>query len=60
MTGRRLYDKYVDAMKKVQTMHWLKDPGALPIAWPYLTVRQRRQWDELARMIAPRRRKASS
>jgi hypothetical protein len=61
VTGRKLYDKYVDAEAwagKVwdssrNTWTW----PTRPLAWPFLTSRERKVWNDLAKRITPRPKK---
>lgn len=65
MTGRRLYDQFTDALKETQSHGSSALPGQYnetlaPAAWPYLSGRDKRTWNVLARKItpAPKRRQA--
>lgn len=62
MTGRRLYDHHVDALRAVKRDRWVPStcryerayPDKLPIAWPFLSDDERKMWNEMARRITPR------
>lgn len=69
MTGRKLYDKYVDALKDSERdrwvspvngeRHWVRTyPVELPTAWPFLSDAQKATWNALAKSLNPRRRGA--
>lgn len=66
MTGRRLYEKYTDALKACETTRWVAArsqyertyPAIKPIAWAFLSERERKTWSLLAKKIAPRPRKS--
>jgi hypothetical protein len=66
MTGRRLYDHYADSAVTSTSATWNKpaDLSTVPmegiLAWSVLTARDRRMWNELARRITPKPRKASN
>lgn len=65
MTGRRLYDKYVDALFKERRVRWDSNtrqnvyiyPEKIPPGWPFLSDNERYTWNALARSLTPRRRK---
>lgn len=66
MTGRRLYEKYTDALKLCETSRWNSAerrqerayPVHTPAAWAFLPDRERRTWNTLAKKITPRPRKS--
>lgn len=55
MTGRRLYDKYCDAVAAT-TSAWDFERGAVErtFAWPFLKATERRTWNEFARRVSPK------
>ena len=60
MTGRALYDRFCDSGAAVYHYHGLSvlpHDGNKPIAWPFLSSRDRRVWNDLARRLTPRKRK---
>lgn len=64
MTGRRLYEKYTDALGETKTQRWdgdryvLRYPLKAPLAWRFITDGERNTWNTLARKLSPRPRKA--
>lgn len=63
MTGRRLYDKYCDAVA-AQTGSWERANGRIStvppqgvLAWPFLGHQDRSLWNDLARRLTPKPRK---
>lgn len=61
MTGRALYDRYTDSIFAAMPapVRWYNDTGqvpASPLAWPALTLGERRVWNEFARRITPKRK----
>lgn len=65
MTGRRLYERYTDALAATKTTRWDRDrqrnvlshPVETPVAWGFLPLPQQRTWNMLARFITASRRK---
>lgn len=65
MTGRRLYEKYTDALAAAKVTRW--DPSTrrnvrwfpvdIPLAWGFLPERERDVWNMCARLVTPRKRK---
>lgn len=55
MTGRRLYDALTDAWAQAET--WNRHEGHLlmqePLAWPFLTVTERRTLNRAAAALTP-------
>jgi hypothetical protein len=77
VTGRKLYDRYVDSVAREGTVYdsarvegsyytvssALRERGNgrdgwLPVAWPFLKDSQKRVWSDLAKGLAPQRRRA--
>lgn len=61
MTGRRLYDKSCDSLAaQDHNTHWgmsvLPYAEHKPIAWPFVSSRDRRVWNDLAKRLTPRKR----
>lgn len=62
MTGRRLYDRYADALV-YSTSEWARSKGHVgqlptePKAWPVLSSAERSVWNDLARRVTPKPRK---
>ena len=60
MTGRTLYDRFTDALAETRSTWGSSDlPGMNnetppPDAWPYLSTRDKRVWNALARKITPK------
>lgn len=63
MTGRRLYDKHCDALKKTERYGWRKGehvltfPSGKPTAWPFIGPDAQRYWSALAKAVTPKPRK---
>lgn len=66
MTGRRLYEKYTDALAAtarscyVEGVYTRVYPNHTPSAWPFVGRDARAMWNDLAKRITPRPRKKSS
>lgn len=66
MNGRALYDRYSRALKKNERHRWDGEryvrsyPVHTPHTFDFLSQDERDTWNELARMITPKPRKASS
>jgi hypothetical protein len=65
MTGRRLYEHYCDAQCDTAPKEW--SSGELVVkgewellAWPFLPKSEKTKWNDLAKRITPRRRRARS
>lgn len=68
MTGRTLYDRHCRALKKTERKRYDNDlhsyvrvwPTKAPVAWDFVNDDMRRYYNELARLLTPRRRKSST
>lgn len=68
MTGRRLYERYTDALAATKATRWDRDrqqnvlsyPPEKPVAWGFLTDPQRGTWNTLARWLTASRRKRTA
>lgn len=62
MTGRALYDRYVDATAaNFNGNRGIWSPAASPIpAWPSLSNYDRSRWNDLAKRLTPKPRKAKA
>jgi hypothetical protein len=61
MTARSLYDRYTDALRATEVMHWKYAeqrndrvyPVRTPPAWPFLPEREKKTWVVLAKTLRP-------
>lgn len=66
MTGRRLYEKYTDALRSTAKYRWVGDqyvrkyPVHAPFAWAFLPDDDRAVWNDLALRVTPPKRRVAT